>query len=346
MQAAIEGSRWDFTPVIDLIYSLSPRQEQTATRANLLHPEGDDVTSDKAYKLEEDEIGSEDSNQKLGNFDKLWQYLGQPLDAPPPHLGSLSTQAHELTGEDAENATGLTENVQLNKGVRCRDEVDGADLEDNADSEPPLRVTRNQKRLARKSAARKRKEEIAKQRANGPKARSIASDTTTDDESDGESRHLQRSPDRRAIHHILHGSPDHDASGSNENENSSPPTSTSPPKESKVQSFQQRWPTSHPFYWQAVRTYRPATEAIDWQTRTQWHTSQPQVEPLVMLSPAERKAKLTLMLIENFPEEQKYLFNAGLPDPAFTSINIVDIGIHVFVDISNVSWCRQIPESR
>jgi len=41
--------------------------------------------------------------------------------------------------------------------------------------------------------------------------------------------------------------------------------------------------------------------------------------------------------MQNFPADKKYLTNAGLLEPAFTPLNVSTIGVHVFVDISNIS---------
>ena len=50
-----------------------------------------------------------------------------------------------------------------------------------------------------------------------------------------------------------------------------------------------------------------------------------------------RKHLLISKLKERCPEEKKYLKNQGLIEPTFTSLNVSNIGIHVFIDISNIS---------
>lgn len=43
------------------------------------------------------------------------------------------------------------------------------------------------------------------------------------------------------------------------------------------------------------------------------------------------------MLGKDYPQELRYLTNAGLVEPAFTPLNTSPIGIHVFIDMSNIS---------
>jgi len=62
--------------------------------------------------------------------------------------------------------------------------------------------------------------------------------------------------------------------------------------------------------------------------------SRAQIEPFIAMSAAERKAKLTLMLIRRFPAERDYLTH---PLPAQQPQEGTEAqGIHVFVDASNI----------
>ena len=206
------------------------------------------------------------------------------------------------------------------KGVRWRDEFDGADLEDNV--EPSSFDTavsiRTQKRASRRARARLRAAKLADTPAIG---KGTVSDTVTDAESSEELERLRRSPDRRAVIQDILGR--HRPST---RDTSSPPTSPSPPK-SDVRSIKKEWPPSDPFLW-SVDEFRSSFSRI-------------QIAPQDGLSATARKRQLITRLTRSFPAESKYLSNSGLIEPAFTPLNVSTVGIHVFIDISNVSRiCR------
>lgn len=62
-----------------------------------------------------------------------------------------------------------------------------------------------------------------------------------------------------------------------------------------------------------------------------------QIEPVLLFTAAERKANLLAKLRAQFPSERKGLASPKLSDPLFSSKNKKSNGIHVFVDMSNVS---------
>lgn len=303
MQTQPELSTWDFTPVINLLHTLSPREANTPSPLPLSPPA---ATGAAIARLATVLVEDGDAPQ-LGDFRKVFEFLGQAeqISETPaiPSSGESGKENYELTVGDA----------LLGKGVRWRDEVDGADLEDNA--EPDLTVSaaslRTQKRAARRARA-KQKQELSQRQAEEP-AQKV--DSATEGESEAEVHSVRHSADRRAIiQQILHGSmqPDY-----------STPTTSSPPKQSNL-TPKKLWPISQPHLWNESSGFS--------------FSSRPQVQPLLQLTPAERKAKLILMLIERHPEESKYLINPVLQDPSFCAGNVLDIGIHVFVDISNVSF--------
>ena len=239
------------------------------------------------------------SSSRLGDFRNLWSLFGASLDE-----GGHDVPLSEL---EAENTS---------KGVRWWDELDGTDLEDNVVSSSFHRAAsiKTQKRAARRSRARLRAEKLTNLSNT---ERDILSDTATDAESDEELERLRQSPDRRAvIQEIL------DRHMPNHRDISSPPTSPSPPK-ADIRSARKEWPISNPFLWSTkdVRT----------------SASRSRILPHDGLSAKARKVQLIRMLAENFPAESQYLSNSGLIEPAFTPLNCSTIGIHVFVDISNVS---------
>jgi hypothetical protein len=202
------------------------------------------------------------------------------------------------------------------KGVRWRDELEGGDLEDNVKpaSFDTAASTRTQKRAARRARARLRAENFANLFTT---EKDTVSDTVTDAESGEELERLRRSPDRKAVIQDILG-----RHRPNTRDTSSPPTSPSPPK-SDAKPIKKEWLSSDPFVW-SVEEFRSSS-------------SRRQIVPRDGLSITARKRQLIAMLATNFPAESKYLANSGLIEPAFTPLNVSSIGIHVFIDISNVS---------
>jgi hypothetical protein len=239
------------------------------------------------------------TSPQLGDFRSLWSLFGASSNE-----GGHDVPLSEL---EAENTS---------KGVRWRDEPDSTDLEDNVEPSSFNRAvsTRSQKRAARRSRAKLRAEKLANL-SNTEKG--LVSDTATDAESGEELERLRRSPDRRAVIQDILG-----RRIPSKRDPSSPPTSPSPPK-ADIRSAKNEWRVSDPFLWSTG------------DSRTL--TSRSQILPRDGLSAKARKVQLIRMLAGNFHSESQYLSNSGLTEPAFTPLNCSTIGIHVFIDISNVS---------
>ena len=164
---------WDLTPAIDLIYSLSIKHEENVPKA-FFEPSSDAVSQISA---------SNGRTTHLGNFDKIWQFLGQPLDTPPP----------ELALDPAARTVGLPQDQgsQIDtplKAVKWRDEVEGADLAD--DDDPLAYLTKSQRKKARRKLRRRA---LAAAPINGA---AIPSDSEGD--SDKEIA-TPKTPDRKSI---------------------------------------------------------------------------------------------------------------------------------------------------
>jgi hypothetical protein len=281
---------WDFSSAIDLLRSLSLSSNEAKPAPS--SPPQATFDHDQTLILNT-------SSSQLGDFRSLWSLFGASLNEGRPD-GPLS----EL---EAENTS---------KGVRWRDELDGADLEDNVEPSSFNRAAsiRTQKRAARRSRARLRAEKLVNI-SNTEK--DIVSDTATDAESGEELARLRRSPDRRAVIQDILGR--HMPS---KRDTSSPPTSPSPPK-ADIRPAKKERPVSDPFLWPTG----------DFETLI----PRGQILPRDGLSAKARKVQLIKMLAGNFPAESQYLSNRGLIEPTFTPLNYSTIGIHVFIDISNVS---------
>lgn len=287
---------WDFSSAIDLLRSLSLSSNE-AKPAPSNPPQ---ATFDQDQTLI---LNTTTSSSQLGDFRSLWSLFGASL-----HKGRPDGQLSEL---EAENAS---------KGVRWRDELDGADPEDNVEPSSFDRAAsmRTQKRAARRSRAKLRAEKLVNI-SNTEK--DIVSDTATDAESGEELARLRRSPDRRAVIQDILG-----RYMPSKRDTSSPPTSPSPPK-ADTRSAKKERPVSDPFLWPTgdFETLIPRGPIL----------------PRDGLSAKARKVQLIKMLTGNFPAESQYLSNRGLIQPTFTPLNYSTIGIHVFIDISNVSRTGQ-----
>ncbi len=170
------GDDWDFSPVIDLIYSLSPKSESLQPLDNGYGKYSDPCLEAPLNPLPKDEKDvSKDSEAALGNFDSVWQFLRRPVDIPSE------------------------KNVPGTKEVRWRDEINGADLAD--DDEDDGKSLSGLTKTQRKKARRKQRH---KEEANGFRNGKIIA-TSDENESEPEPRKLQ-TPDRKAvISQILHG---------------------------------------------------------------------------------------------------------------------------------------------
>jgi hypothetical protein len=291
MPPRTDGPDWDFSSAIDLLKSLSLSQNEARPASSSLPQPAFDPCRTLI-------LNDNNNSSLLGDFSSLWYLFG----------GSSNEIVHEvpLSELEAENTS---------KGVRWRDELDGADLEDNVSpSTSDKRASlRTQKRAAQRARAKLRTDKPLNF-SNAEKA--TVSDTATDAESGEELERLRRSPDRKAVIQDMLA-----PYRTRTRDISSPPTSPSPPKRDLIL-LKKEWPVS-PFLWSADG-FRPSTY------RTQ-------ILPRDGLSMTARKVQLIKLLAADFPAESQYLSNSGLMEPAFTPLNVSTIGIHVFIDISNVS---------
>lgn len=278
-------SIWDFDSAINLLnrFSLSKfetTEDQHAT--SVVTPEQQDVVG-------------------LGDFSSLWDYLGRPRVIDDVVLPELYAK-DEHTGLDVD-LLGDT------RAIRWRDELDGADLEDNI--EPPklsAAALRTAKRAARRARAQERAEKLAVPRG-------ADTDTATENESAGEElERLRRSPDRRAIIDGILGR-------SRPAPHDSPPTSPSPPENKATP--KRNWPVSSPYLWTPPTVATSSHRIVI--TTNDGYTAE------------ERKQKLINLLRQNHRQQETFLQSKGLLLPQFTTLNTSSMGIHIFIDMSNIS---------
>lgn len=293
---------WDFTPVINLLNSLStniekPSQEASGTLSELPTVNGHVVAGESKDDKDDDDI-----NSGLGNFDKLWKYLGQPLKIP-----SLNPEPQpdiDLTGnptfQPIPDSCG-------NKGVRWRDEVEGADLADNDEAA-------NTSDGLNSSKAQEKKERRRKWKENVPQRKSQANlfPSGSENESELDAHKPTRLLDRRAIiQDILHGPSQREKSFGN--------SFLKVPSKRQSLSDQEALPIAKPSQLRGTVAALFSIEQTDYAVA------------------AERKAKLIKKLNASFVEERRFLRNICVSPLVNKNVTGMDAGIHVFVDASNVS---------
>jgi len=287
---------WDFTPVIDLIYSLSIREEaytqieKTESFSSALPEKLIKSTNDNGF----------DQNTKLGNFDKIWQYLGQPFDLLPPDVVPLS----EGKSIGRLERHGIDHQFPL-KEVRWRDEVEGADLADNDENDDPCNLSGLTKAQRRKARRKHRHKERAETSTYGR-----APPSGSEDES-GKDIQAPQTPDRQSvIYKIIHGTP-------------TPEITNGRLRSGKIFRSEVLGDSG------ALAAASPpsAKQAIQILKR--------QKDSAFAIA-AARKAKLLAMLTETFIDERQYLSNVSLIQFFSTNTEDAGEGIHVFVDASNV----------
>ena len=299
-----QDDAWDFTSVIDLIHSLSSKADKcTVSDTSLGSPE-EPVTPEQYSDHGE-------GHSELGNFDKLWRYLGQPLNVPPPVVTAEPPNALKgIPNGDAELAYASVDS-SASKGVRWRDEVEGADLADNDENYDPNSLPQLSK--ARKKKLRRQKKARATiARSNSATALAV---TSSENESELEDKDVIPTRSRGSvIREILYGSrPDNTDAGAET-------TPSKKPSDRNVET--PKWPIANPRYFlrSSVRKQETSIEAPD--------TS--------LAEAAKKKSRLIKKLHEHFILERPYLENIGLGSFTGASTLVAESGVHVFVDASNV----------
>ena len=297
---------WDFTPAIDLIYSLSSNNEY-----------GDLTTPWTSNNSLEEQVAQQSTldrpehGTQLGNFDKLWQYLGQPLNVPPP------TVPTEPSAEVIEILSTTNNGAQITlKGVRWRDELEGGDLADNDDIDGTLDFSGLTKEQRKKARRKLRRAAEAARIASSQRVGGAGEHESAEESQRPPIRDTKRDtthPSRKdVIYQILHRTTPRAEPGS---------LRSGAPSAGGIPIDLGPWPVTFPQAGEkAVRILKPPTK-----------------EQRVYAAAAAKKAQLMLMLKERFPDKQHSLSKISSPK----KIDNAEVGtaesIHVFVDASNVN---------
>lgn len=302
---------WDFGPVFDLIRCLSISGGEYAHQTTD-SSDTDSEPPEQATHTAAAEVHGQET--LLGDFDKIWQYLGQPLDLPAPTLTTrpLPSLIDVWNGRAADEQ-------RIFKVVRWQDDVESTNLADDQENNgnPDLsQLTKQQRKKARRKQRHEEREALATRltyKKNLPSG--------SEDES-GREAQKPKTPDRSAIiYQFLHGT-------------TPPETGTGRLRSGIFFRNQDSKDTgalpvaASPSAKQVIQILKPVGESA-------------------LEVAATKKKKLMSMLNEKFIDDRPYLSNLSLSQNVANSTDAAAEGIHVFVDASNV--CRNhfdLPMSR
>lgn len=300
-----EPGSFDLTPVIQLLHSLSPSGDELSPDAS---SENHSEASYNAAPEEDDR-----SRPELGNFDKLWNFLGRPLDAAPPAIVLLSDNGKDSVSHGARTL--------VEKAVRWRDEMGDIPLEDTEEFDSAGSNAKVYKGSAKKKQYMKKRDELRKLRLlKEAQVNSVVIGVTTlppnDLGSETELSDVQKAHKRRSVIRRMLYDSSMDVEGTLK-------TKATPKKGSKLPnttpSGLDGWPISDPY------SCSLAPEPID--------------EQVALAQFAAKVSRLITKLHDKFVDERPFLRDPSLLMRKTIGLNdIVSFGVHIFVDASNVSF--------
>ena len=292
MHSATEKSSWDFAPVFDFISTLSGGGDEQITSHGL------SAFSDKQVPYSARPLKQPFAKQSLGNFDKIWAYLEQPNNVPPPVVPPPDRSIAQEIGH------GTIQDLQHGKGVKWRDETEGGDLADNEDANLSLSILSPTKQQRKKERRRQRKEAYYRQSNN----QLVAPESSENDLND-EPKTPPTVLDRRAIIYQILG---------NFDKRSKSISKGASPRSDRLDNSASSHVAQPPFWWQGTPPglrQQPSQYAVA----------------------STKKSKLLTKLDEQFIEERQYLQNLTIMPSAYNDQSNPGTGLHIFVDASNVS---------
>ena len=290
---------WGFGPVFDLIHSLSISGGEH-THQKKVSSDTDSDSPERAAYTATIQVHDQEAAQ-LGDFDKIWQYLGQPLDLPPPAFaaGSSPDFIDVWDGQTAGEQRSL-------KVVRWQDGIEYADKDENNAILDLSNLTKQQRKKVRRKQRLQDREALATQPTNRKSLPSSSEDDSGKDVQ--EQKPLDRSG---VIYQLLHGTP--------------PPPVTGRLRSGKL--FRKQDPNDAG----ALPTVTlPSSNNVV-------QILQPVGESALEVA-AAKKRKLISLLHDNFVDDRQYLNNLSFTQISTNSTDAVAEGIHVFVDASNVCY--------
>ena len=303
---------WDFGPVFDLIRSLSISSGDTTHQKKNSSDTGSNppghTTCPAAASVHDQ------SQTQLGDFDRIWQYLGQPLHAPPPTIATRSSP-DSVDVWDGQTAS----EPRTFKVVRWQDDVDCANLADNDENNGITnlsKLTKQQRKKARRKQRQTERANLAAQPTN-----TVALQSGSEDEPVKDVQEEEKALDRSAvIYQILHGT--------------TPPIGTGRLRSGKL------------FRNQDPEDARILPASASPPVKRVLQVLKPVRESALEIAAAKKK-NLMSMLNEKFVEDRQYLSNLSFVQNVVDYTYAAAEGVHVFVDASNVCWNNSgLPLSR
>ncbi|TKA79205.1 hypothetical protein B0A49_03190 [Cryomyces minteri] len=194
MATHVDDKLWDFSPIYDLLSALS--HKTSATDRDIRPLTTQDFESSAVSTRGRGEVRS--PSPTLGNFNKVWQFLGTPQESPAPIVPQdVSPKLDQLAGWADYTSDGAIYRPPSTKGVKWRDEEYGADLEDTAEDTvvaTPLTKTQR-KKLRRKERAQR-------------EGQTLPTKSASDLESETEEQHARNAPARKASTHTIAPDPE------------------------------------------------------------------------------------------------------------------------------------------
>lgn len=290
---------WDFRPVFDLIRSLSISGGDFAYQKRNSSDTDSDLPVQATFTASA-RVHDQGKTQ-LGDFGKIWQYLGQPLDLPPPTIptGPFPDCIDVWDGQTASEPRTL-------KVVRWQDDTEYENLADNDENNSISDLSKLNKLQRKKERRKQRKEEratLAAQRTNRQALPSGSEDESV--KYVQEERTLARSD---VIYRFLHGTPLPIGTGRLRSgklfRNQDPEDAGALPAPASSSAKQ------------VLQILKPVESALE--------------------NAVAKKKKLISILNERFIDDRQYLSNLSFTQNLTNSTDAAAEGIHVFVDASNV----------
>ncbi|KAI4807136.1 hypothetical protein E4T44_11179, partial [Aureobasidium sp. EXF-8845] len=201
--AAVQSTKpWDLSQVFGLINTLSPTNSQAKdmpSRPSITKHDSMNESSSLPLASPLQHFNAVDEGVSLGDFGKIWQYLGTPLNSPAPKPVDASPTLQQRMPEKADYASdgaayGTPSKRIAKGGIKWRDEVNLGDLTDYA----PLEDDEDDKKLTKKQRQKKNKKEREQRLASG------ASKSVSDvDEPELDTPNFYATPARKASTHIV-----------------------------------------------------------------------------------------------------------------------------------------------
>ena len=294
---------WDFGPVFDLIHTLSFNSGEYTHQKTISSDTDSDRPERATYTTAP---AAHEQETQLGDFNRIWEYLGQPLDPPAPKITTrpLPSLSEVWNGQAAREQRRL-------KVVRWQDDVECANLADNDENNGITdlsKLNKQQRKKARRKQRHEEQEALATQLTNRKALLSGSEDES------GKDVQEPKTPDRSGvIYQILHGT--------------SPPDGAGRLRSGKLFRKQDADnagvlpAVALPSAKQIIQILEPLREST-------------------LEVAAAKKKKLVSMLNEKFMDDRQYLNNLSFTTNITSSADAALDGIHVFVDASNVGTIR------